>query len=91
MELNNTLLGDTLIKSGKKNWYIPKYIKENAKTSRIAILRKSFEQLLLKDKRFSGSRTSEIFITLGKRKGEKEIKYYPKVRDSFYSHISLNK
>jgi hypothetical protein len=86
---SNLLLGDILISSGKKMIYIPEYIKANAKTRRIAKLRMEFEELIKHDKRFAGSRTSEIFITLGKKKGERELKYYPKVWDSYYSHVSV--
>ncbi len=82
-------LGDDLLQSGKKHISISDYIKTHAKTRAIAKLRAAFEHLIKNDGRFHGQRTSEIFITLGKKKGEKELKYYPKVRDSYYSHISV--
>ena len=86
---SNLLLGDVLLSSGKKHISIPDYIKANAKTRRIAKLRNEFEEVIKHDERFYGQRTSEIFITLGKKKGERELKYYPKVRDSYYSHVSV--
>ncbi len=85
----NVSLADILLQSGKRRFCIPDYIKANAKTRRIAKLRNEFEELIRHDKRFYGERTSEIFITLGKKKGERELKYFPKVRDSFYSHVSV--
>ena len=82
-------LGDVLFDLKKKHILIPDYIKAHAKTRRIVKLRSEFEELIKNDERFFGQRTSEIFITLGKKKGERELKYYPKVRSSYYSHISL--
>lgn len=86
---SNLLLGDVLLLSGKNHISIPDYIKANAKTRKIAKLRAEFEEVIKHDERFYGQRTSEIFITLGKKKGERELKYYPKVRDSYYSHVSV--
>jgi hypothetical protein len=83
------MLGDVLLSTGKRKFYIPDYIKANAKTRAISKLRLAFEELIKHDKRFYGERTSEIFITLGTKKGERETKYYPKVRDSFYSHVTV--
>ena len=85
----NTVLGDVLFQSGRNHISIPDYIKANAKTRRIAKLRTEFEEVIKNDERFYGQRTSEIFITLGKKKGGRELKYYPKVRDSYYSHVSV--
>jgi len=87
--MEKTTLGDALIQTGKNYFSIPDYIKANEKTRKIARLRKEFENLIKNDGRFHGSRTSEIFITLGKKKGERELKYYPMVRDSYYSHVGL--
>jgi len=83
-------LAETLLKLGRKRIYIEKYIKENAKTRAISKLRKQFEDLIKNDNRFFGERTSEIFISLGTKKGEKQFIYYPKVNDSFYSHVCIN-
>lgn len=84
-----TELANVLIKDGRKSFYIPAFIKSNAKTMAIEKLRQQFEELIRNDKRFYGSRTSEIFITLGTKTGQRQLKYYPKVHSSFYSHIHI--
>lgn len=86
---SNLLLADVLLASRKSIIYIPDFIKANAKTRAIAKLRGEFEKLLKEDNRFSAERTSEIFITLGTKRGERELKYYPKVRGYWISHVRV--
>ncbi len=81
--INN--LGDILISSGKKLIYIPDYIKSNAKTTRIPILKRQFEELIKFDNRFTGVRTSEIFHLK-----PFELKRMPKINGYWMSHIAIN-
>lgn len=78
------LLCNVLLSLGKRSIYIPDYIKENAKTRRVPKLVKEFEDLLLNDKRFYGSRTSEIFHA---RTGE--LRRMPKVHGYWVSHVNI--
>jgi len=80
----NVLLCDVLLSLGKKSIFIPDYIKQNAKTRAVPLLRKQFENLIRNDKRFYGSRTSEIFVLYAK-----EIKRTPKVYGYWMSHINI--
>lgn len=66
------------------------FIFNNAKTSNIALLRKDLETFIHVFKP-SISRTSEIFITKGTKKGESKLKYFPKVNGYLISHININK
>lgn len=78
----DTVLGNVLLSLGKKSIYIPDYIKHNAKTRRIPILKAEFEELIRKDKRFYGVRTSLIFHL-------KELKRLPCVRGYLFSHVNV--
>lgn len=78
------MLCDVLLSLGKKSIYIPDYIKANAKTKQVPKLVKEFEDLLKNDKRFYGTRTSEIFHL---KNGE--LRRMPKVRDYWMSHINI--
>jgi hypothetical protein len=64
--------------------YIPDYIKANAKTRRVPIMVKEFEELIKNDSRFYGTRTSEIFHL---RTGE--LRRMPKVHGYWMSHINI--
>ena len=76
------MLGDVLLLLGKRSIYIPDFIKENAKTRAIPILKKQFEELIKKDKRFTSCRTSQIFH-------KAELKRLPMVRGYYMSHINI--
>lgn len=78
----DTVLGNVLLSLGKKSIYIPDYIKQNAKTRRVPKLRAEFEELIRKDKRFYGVRTSLIFHL-------KELKRLPSVRGYLFSHVNV--
>lgn len=82
LPIGNAVLGDVLLSLGKKSIYIPDYIKANAKTRKVPLLKKQFEDLIRNDKRFYGSRTSEIFHL-------KELKRLPKVWGYWMSHINI--
>ena len=77
------MLCDVLLSLGKKSIFIPDYIKANAKTRRVPKLVKEFEDLQY-DKRFTFSRTSEVFhIKNG------ELRRLPKIRGYWMSHINI--
>lgn len=79
---DDTVLGNVLLSLGKKSIYIPDYIKQNAKTRRVPKLKAEFEELIRKDKRFYGVRTSLIFHL-------KELKRLPRVWGYLFSHINV--
>lgn len=66
------------------------YIKSHTKTRAIAALRLQFEELLMSEHSdVAYERTSEIFITKGTKKGERNIKYYPVHEGYYISHLII--
>jgi len=84
MKPKKTLLGNALIKTGAKEISIPEYIRAHAKTRRVAILRKQFEDLIENDRRFTRRRSSQIFVS------KRMEKYYPIVNGYYYGHLLIN-
>ena len=80
---------DKLKDQNKKYISIPEFIRSNAKTRAIAPLRKEFEKLIQTSDKVTFERTSEIFITKGLKKGEKNLKYFPLINDNYISHIII--
>jgi len=73
-------LAEILLSTGKRHIDIEGFIRKRAKTRAIAPLRRSFEDLLKSKFRqncISAQRTSEIFVTLGTKRGQRNLIYFP--------------
>ena len=69
---------------------ISDFIKSQTNTcDKVDSLREAFEDLLkdLNNEEITYERTSEIFITKGTKRGENELRYFPKYNGCLISHL----
>jgi len=74
----------------KRHISIEDFIKNQTNSwLQVDCLRESFQELLKESdsKEFTFERTSEIFITKGTKKGEINLRYFPKYKGFLISHI----
>lgn len=87
---DETMLGNIILlhleKQKRNSIYIPDFINKYCSTRQVPILKSMFEDLIVRDKRFSASRTSLVFVI-----SARALKRTPKVRGYLYSHIQIYK
>jgi len=90
MKRHTCTLYKRLKATGKRYISIEDFIRKNARTRAIKKLRLEFEVLLNSNHNdISYERTSEIFITKGTKRGERNLIYFPIFNGYLISHIVI--